>query len=81
MTHNGNDESTEEKTTVFQTILGFIKDHFWLSLFSLIMMGGGVFYASIYFPELPLYKVILGGGMFGLFSTMCGVGYRLFEIE
>jgi hypothetical protein len=81
MTQNLDEERPEEKTGLVQQTLKFLKGHFWLSLFSFIMMVTGVVYARIYFPELPLYKGVLGGMMFGLFCTMCGIGYKLFEIE
>ena len=81
MTQNLDDERSKEKRGPVQQTLTFLKVHFWLSLFSFIMMVAGVVYARVYFPELPLYKGFLGGAMFGLFCTMCGIGYRLFEIE
>ena len=62
-------------------IVAYVKQNIFVTITSLTMMITGVVYARINFPELPLYKIVLGGACFGLFCAACALGYRLFEID
>ena len=59
----------------------YIKRYPLLSVLGVLTMIVGIIYARIYFPELPAFKVVLGGIFFGLFCMVCGIGYHLFEID
>ena len=62
-------------------IIIYAQQHIFVTVTSLSLMITGVVYARINFPELPLYKIVLGGSFFGLFCAACALGYRLFEID
>ena len=62
-------------------MISYIKQHLFVTITSIVMMIGGVVYAYFNFPELPTYRIVLGGSFFGLFCAACALGYRLFEID
>ena len=62
-------------------MITYAKQHIFVTVTSVTMMITGIAYARINFPELPLYKIVLGGSFFGLFCAACALGYRLFEID
>ena len=61
--------------------LAFFKRHKLYFVLGITFAVLGVIYANINFPEIPVYKQIIGGTMFGVFCMFCGIGYHLFQFD
>ena len=55
-------------------LLGYIYEKRYILIVSAVFGCVGMYYAQIFFPELPAYKALIAGMGFGVFCTMVALG-------
>lgn len=45
---------------------------------AIVFSAGGVVFAVTQFPDIAMWRMVLGGTLFGLFCTGCVAGARMF---
>ena len=69
---SANTDETED--TAPTGLRGYIYEKRMILILSTVFGCIGMYYAQIFFPELPTYKALIAGMGFGIFCTMVALG-------
>ena len=54
----------------------FLARHAYIIVVALLFGSAGMYYAHVFFPQLPTYKALIAGLGFGVFCTIVALGRR-----